>query len=364
MFSLAKTKRVAGVFPMFSLAKTKRVAGVLLGIAWGRGGVPVLKVERIIIIYKMHRVYVAHDIEKAGVHMIKYPVVSVGFVVADDIDVIEKRQFNISVNWYENIDGACVHYGDFEKRTVDEFWNRIPIDPRGMQANAKPAAEAWAEIRAFIDALETEYADAEIIFLTDNNSFDTANIDYNLELYTGRAPMRFSTSGVYRAVINADDMFSMMSDKDQQSARAMIAERVTHSHNPTDDAHYIYEQYIFAAAYRASHASCNPEFRAEKFLSYITEQNAKNRELTYDPTTAEEKAIVRGIACPDWNMTEEQAMQRHAEFQRAKTEQAEWDMSCTPNDSPPGTPRAPMDPDEVKKERAKCDALLAAALKN
>ena len=197
------------------------------------------------------RVYVAHDIEKAGVHMIKYPVVSVGFVVADDMDVIEKRQFNIAVNWYEISDNVCVSYGDFEKRTVDEFWNRVPIDPRGMQANAKPAAEAWADIGRFIDQLETEYPDAEIIFLTDNNSFDTANIDYNLELYTKRAPMRFSTTGKYRAVLNADDMFSMMPEHDQQKAKAQIAERVTHSHNPTDDAHYIYELYIFAQAYCA-----------------------------------------------------------------------------------------------------------------
>jgi len=188
------------------------------------------------------KIYVAHTIEKAGYKIIAYPVVSVGFAIADDIDIISTHKFNILVKWYitqqqltprqapqnntEQNDAivgqnalTVSDYGDFEKKTVDEFWNRVPIDTQELQTDAKPANEAWAEIAAFIDNLETEYPDAEIIFLT-NNSFDTANIDYNLELYTKRHPMRFSTTGAYRKVLNANDMFAMIPDFEKERAHA------------------------------------------------------------------------------------------------------------------------------------------------
>jgi hypothetical protein len=234
------------------------------------------------------KIYVAHDIEKAGCKIMAYPVVSVGFVVADDIDIISKHKFNILVKWYttitpqpqltpqqvpqapqqnnnvtnsdNNTNGynkdallTVSDYGDFEKKTVDEFWNRVPIDTQELRINAKPASEAWADIAEFIDNLETEYPDAEIIFLTDNNSFDTANIDYNLELYTKRQPMRFSTTGVYRKVLNADDMFSMIPDFEQKRVKKEICDHVPGNHDPVNDAHYIYEQYIYAQLWRSSH---------------------------------------------------------------------------------------------------------------
>jgi galactitol-specific phosphotransferase system IIB component len=227
------------------------------------------------------KIYVAHDIEKAGCKIMAYPVVSVGFVVADDIDIISKHKFNILVKWYTTVAPSHVQqqftqqilqnndeqndaiagqdalltvsdYGDFEKKTVDEFWNRVPIDTQEMRVNAKPANEAWADIAKFIDNLETEYPDAEIIFLT-NNNFDTANIDYNLELYTKRQPMRFSTTGVYRKVINADDMFAMIPDFEQERVKKEICDHMLGNHDPVNDAHYIYEQYIYAQLWRGSH---------------------------------------------------------------------------------------------------------------
>ena len=109
------------------------------------------------------KIYVAHDIEKAGCKIMAYPVVSVGFVVADDIDIISKHKFNILVKWYtiapqpqNNTDNehqdallTVSDYGDFEKKTVDEFWNRVPIDTQELRINAKPASEAWADIAKF-----------------------------------------------------------------------------------------------------------------------------------------------------------------------------------------------------------------------
>ena len=69
----------------------------------------------------------------------------------------------------------------------------------------------------------------------------------------------------------------------------------------------------------------------ENLLSHMMEQNAKNQ----NPATVD----------PDWNMTEEQAAQRHVEFQRAKTEQekpenrAVWLANYAKHN---GQPRAPL----------------------
>ena len=197
------------------------------------------------------KIYIAYHIEKAGCKIQAYPVVSVGFAIADDIDIIIKHRFNIAVKWYEVHADLQVDYGDFEKKTVDEYWNRIPIDTVPLRANAQSPAEAWAEIAEFIDNLEVDYPESDIIFLT-NNSFDSSSIDYYLEFYTGRDPMRFSTKGTCRKVINANDMFEMIPDFEQEKAKKAIADRVEHENDTVNDAHYIYEQYIYAQLWRGS----------------------------------------------------------------------------------------------------------------
>jgi len=189
---------------------------------------------------------VAVDIEKTGAFLTN-PVVSVGFYIANLSDVeLQKRKFNIEVKW-----PVEDNYGDFEPRCWKEFWSKQPseiINRCKRNPEPLPAFQAWREIGMFIDSLETLYPPEKytIQFISDNPSFDIASIDYNLEKYTGRMPMRYSRTGKYRSVIAADDMFEMLPSNVKSECYKTMRETVNHDHDPINDAHHIFLQYYYA----------------------------------------------------------------------------------------------------------------------
>ncbi len=194
----------------------------------------------------LEHIYVAVDIEKTGTKMIKYPVVSVGFVVASYYEVLERKRFNLKVNWTSENEG-----GDFEHRCLVEFWNKLPDDViNGCKENVLSQEEGWNEIANWINNLEVLYPEDKytIKFLTDNASFDIATIDYNLEKYVNRNPMRYSLAGKYRSVISADDMLDMTSPKYVEAVNEYLntVEDAQHTHNPVNDAYNIFLQYFYA----------------------------------------------------------------------------------------------------------------------
>jgi len=198
---------------------------------------------------------VAVDIEKAGA-MYHHPVISVGFSVAtSDGTLLEQKKFNISVKWYtETKDHADPNentdYGDFEPRCVEEFWKKqgAEIKARCLTPAPELAPVAWKNIGNWIDSLEDRYG--KVKFLTDNASFDIANIDYNLEKYLGRLPMRYSKTKRFRSVVSADDMFDMMPEKTQKEARERIKTKVQHDHDCLNDSYFILLQYVEAKKYK------------------------------------------------------------------------------------------------------------------
>ena len=197
----------------------------------------------------------AVDIEKCGSNLIAHPVISVGFCLADAKGVVlEKKKINFEVNWWEcNEEGVVTTYGDFEERCCVEFWSKQPsniIEACKCNPAPLPVAKAWAEVRSYIDHLEVRFPGHKIKFLSDNASFDVATIDYGLELYTGRVPMRYTTTGNYRSVVAADDMFDMLPKDVQKQAMKEIDGVVQHDHDPVNDAHHILLQFVKAVEYR------------------------------------------------------------------------------------------------------------------
>ena len=195
-------------------------------------------------------IYVAVDIEKAGTKLIQYPVVSVGFVVANAHSVLAKKRFNLKVNWSSETEG-----GDFEERCLNEFWNKLPQDViNGCMIDVYSQSDGWNEIAKWIDNLEVLYPDDKynIKFLTDNASFDIATIDYNLEKYVKRNPMRYSSTNKYRSVISADDMLDMAPDEYVKLVHDYINNLpdACHNHNPINDAYNIFLQYFNALQYK------------------------------------------------------------------------------------------------------------------
>jgi hypothetical protein len=195
-------------------------------------------------------VCVATDIEKCG-SLYKHPVVSVGFYVADleTGQELQRRKFNIEVVWPNGED-----YGDFEERCWTEFW--VPFVPphfvKELKENCLTADKAWRDIAEFIDSLEETYSRDRIVFVSDNASFDIANVDYNLEKYVGRRPMRYSTRGKYRSIVAADDMFDMIPQPARKMYHTGIDQIAKHDHDPINDAHYIFLQYFYAMKHKLS----------------------------------------------------------------------------------------------------------------
>lgn len=201
---------------------------------------------------KKQTILVALDIEKTG-GFYRHPVMSVGFYVGDmDCNELETFKVNISVRW-PMVVGDMIDYGDFEPRCWDEFWSKQPDNIVAECKNPEPvdASTAWHQVEAFLNRLETAYpADQyKIKFLTDNASFDVAAVDYALEKYCGRLPMRYSVLGKYRSIISADDMLDMLPKNARIAADNFIKTKVTHDHNCINDAKYIYWQYILAMWY-------------------------------------------------------------------------------------------------------------------
>lgn len=201
-------------------------------------------------------IYVAHDIEKTGCQLIKHPIISVGFFVGDEHGKkITARKFNIAVNWYKEKNDKVIDYGDFEQRCVDTFWLKLDkniINSCLLNPDPQPAQKVWVDIAKFLDELEEVFPETEynIKFLTDNASFDTASIDYALEKYCNRRPMRYSSTGKYRSIICVDDMFEMLETSIQNDIYKCINKLVTHDHDPINDAYFIYLLYIHTLKFK------------------------------------------------------------------------------------------------------------------
>lgn len=195
----------------------------------------------------MEPIFVAVDIETLGAWYC-HPVVAVGFAIGDHKgNILETKLFTISANWK-----PCSQGGDMEDRCYNEFWSKHPDMMRVYQKDAVEPPIAWNMINEFINNLEKKYPDKKIKFLTDNAAFDIARIDFNLEKYCKRLPMRLSTTGKYRALYGADDMLAMLPPRARKEADKVIDTIVIHDHNPVNDATYVYHQYIQAIKFRDS----------------------------------------------------------------------------------------------------------------
>lgn len=187
-------------------------------------------------------ILVSVDIEKTGHMLAAHPVVSVGFVVGDTKGIIYDRlKINFQVAWPTD---DCL--GDFEERCWTEFWVKNPDAQKACKTNPDPIdrKEGWMKVAAFLDALETKFPAPEfkIKFLSDNASFDVGNIDYCLEKYAQRQPMRYSTDLKYRSIQDPTEQMRFVKEKDAINKAA--AEKSPHNHDSLSDATHIFWQYV------------------------------------------------------------------------------------------------------------------------
>ena len=192
-------------------------------------------------------ILVAVDVEKTGERLTKHKVISLGCVVGDvNGNVLEKLKINFKFNEPKVINDLVINYGDFEPICWDEFWSKNPKALELCKVDQHSDKEGWYKFASWLDGLEARYADCKIKFITDNPSFDIASIDYALEIYCDRSPMRRAVNGRYRSVKVCDDMFSMLPYDIQVDCAKQIAEHVVHDHDSCNDAYHHYLQYLCA----------------------------------------------------------------------------------------------------------------------
>lgn len=210
------------------------------------------------------QILVACDIEKTGAHLTKHPVVSVGFVVGDTSGkLLESLKVNFKVQWplYEYNDKVInprtdkpTWYGDFEERCWNEFWTSEQGPPRSMFMTPTPVDQVsgWSLVNKFLYNLELKYPYPYycIRFISDNPSFDIGNIDYNLATHCDRMPMRYTTYGFYRSIVNPSDIIRGLSQKERDEITKKIAPQINHNHDSVNDAHAHYIRYIMSTTSR------------------------------------------------------------------------------------------------------------------
>lgn len=206
------------------------------------------------------KIFVSIDIETTGPLTWRDSVVSVGFFIGDDAgNELDVFRVNFDVDWpvFRKCGhcGSCdspITYGDFDKQCWDEFWSKQPIDMiEACKADARPGGIGWSAIYAYLRHLNKKYGD-DIVFVTDNPSFDIAFLDHNLTTNcTLSQPIRYSTiTGAYRQIMVSDDMFGMIPDAHRDQAMARIKMLVQPDHNPVNDAHFNYLQVIEALRWK------------------------------------------------------------------------------------------------------------------
>jgi hypothetical protein len=163
--------------------------------------------------------------------------------------VLQKKRINVQVKWP---DGQSL--GDFEERCWREFWSKQPDTLRQiLQAEAVQLKNAMDTLVSWLNELEILYpssSDYKIKFLSDNPSFDIGNLDFYLKIHCGRRALRYSNNGTYRSVENPDDMLSMFPKKDVEKELDKIRSVIVHDHDPSNDAEFIYRQYLAARKLR------------------------------------------------------------------------------------------------------------------
>jgi hypothetical protein len=184
-------------------------------------------------------VVVAIDIEKIGCKL-NHPVVSVGFVVGADRELIEKTRISIQLG-----DTSQWQDDDEFKRCKREFWDNQGGLLELLQKEASPAKDALKRIADYIDSLYERFEIRR--WLSDNPAFDLGHLDHQL-VGTRPYPIRHSPNGSYTSVVDPTEQYKGLPPSYQRKIdvelKAFWASGDRSKHMPDDDAEGIWRTYI------------------------------------------------------------------------------------------------------------------------
>jgi len=191
--------------------------------------------------------YITVDVETLG-SSLDDDIIAIGFLKGDNESEESSRLFLLPFD-ETKVEERC-------KREMELKCPGFPNQFKGSEY--KTQAEAWADIRDYIDCFPTDAT-----FVSDNPAFDIARIDYNLKKYTDRPPMRWAVKYIeisdgtliceavrYRFICDPSERMEMCPWWFQYSFNRAYG--YLHDHNPVNDARFIYLQQIYTDRYRKS----------------------------------------------------------------------------------------------------------------
>ncbi len=174
--------------------------------------------------------YIAIDIEKAGKRL-DDAILAIGICIGDDKGTVYEKKL-----WCLKMPEGK----DFEKRCYSEFWTKNMDVLNLIKSQEQDIAEVMKEFAEFIDGLEERFH--RYTFVSDNPAFDIGHLDYYLQTYADRSPLRYTKQGQYRKISDPSEQINMLINK--ENIYNKIDKMITHDHNPMNDAEYIYRMQI------------------------------------------------------------------------------------------------------------------------
>lgn len=189
-----------------------------------------------------NKLLIAVDIETSGCQFSKHGILAIGFCIGDLNNIHNNNKYRINFALDENI--------VFEKRCMDEFWSK---NMNKLEELKKDQYSPKQGIQKFIDYIDNFEKTFELIFISDNPTFDFGFINYYLDKYLDRRPLSFNsidnsyrplfdTDCYTRGVLNLDYSNIWTSDADIiNKLNIKLPNNIIHDHLPENDAEYILE---------------------------------------------------------------------------------------------------------------------------
>lgn len=186
----------------------------------------------------------ALDIETSGSSYKDNGILSIGASLQDQ-EFIEKESFQVNILLPEG--------RTYEKNCKEKFWDKFPEAQKFVKNNAIEPKEAMQSFSKFLFNIENRYPNTVIV--SDNPSFDIAWVDYYLDIYADRKPLRYSENEVYNMVWDSASIqkawlcfktpdSSFYSPPRDHREKLKLQTQYVHDHNPLNDARIIANFYI------------------------------------------------------------------------------------------------------------------------
>lgn len=148
-------------------------------------------------------------------------------------------------SWWMNIPDECV-----DPVMKKEFWEKFPEVWKNYKENAKDIGEQIKDFQKTWDGLAKIVGaqdEKELELVSNNPEYDYARLTKYLKEHCNRDPVRYTTDGSHRSIIDIGEVSWFLGVHDVISKAASDIQE--HNHNPDNDAENICLKHIFTSKF-------------------------------------------------------------------------------------------------------------------